>query len=53
MTNFNNTPDRRKNINITKWSYYGKDVLPMWVADMDWIVSLAPMRDGMIVAYKK
>ncbi|MCB9111920.1 MAG: putative C-S lyase [Anaerolineales bacterium] len=35
MTNFNNTPDRRKNINITKWSYYGKDVLPMWVADMD------------------
>ena len=23
------------------------------VSDADWIVSLAPMRDGMIVAYKK
>ncbi|WP_345306416.1 hypothetical protein [Candidatus Villigracilis saccharophilus] len=23
------------------------------IADKDWIVSLAPMRDGMIIAYKK
>jgi len=35
MTNFNVTPDRRKNINGTKWTFVPKDVLPMWVADMD------------------
>ena len=35
MTNFNITPDRRKNINLTKWTFVPKDVLPMWVADMD------------------
>ncbi len=35
MTNFNITPDRRKNINGTKWTFVPKDVLPMWVADMD------------------
>jgi cystathionine beta-lyase len=35
MTNFNIVPDRRKNINLTKWTWYEKDILPMWVADMD------------------
>lgn len=35
MTNFNLIPDRRKNINLTKWTWVPKDVLPMWVADMD------------------
>lgn len=35
MTNFNIIPDRRKISNITKWTWYEKDVLPMWVADMD------------------
>lgn len=35
MTNFNLTPDRRSNIHLTKWTLYPKDVLPMWVADMD------------------
>ena len=35
MTNFNITPNRRKNINGTKWTFVPKDVLPMWVADMD------------------
>ncbi|MFN8412763.1 MAG: PatB family C-S lyase [Anaerolineales bacterium] len=35
MTNFDIVPDRRKNIMFTKWTYYPKDVLPMWVADMD------------------
>ncbi|MDO8752294.1 MAG: PatB family C-S lyase [Anaerolineales bacterium] len=35
MTNFNVTPNRRKNINLTKWTFVPKDVLPMWVADMD------------------
>lgn len=35
MPNFNVLPDRRKNINYTKWTLVAKDVLPMWVADMD------------------
>ncbi len=35
MTNFNIIPDRRKNFNRTKWTWYKKDILPMWVADMD------------------
>jgi cystathionine beta-lyase len=35
MTNFNSTPNRRNNINLNKWKYFEKDVLPMWVADMD------------------
>lgn len=35
MTNFNITPNRRKFFSDIKWNVYGKDVLPMWVADMD------------------
>lgn len=35
MTNFNIIPDRRMIFNKTKWTWYDKDVLPMWVADMD------------------
>ena len=35
MTNFNIVPDRSKNIHITKWTWYDKGILPMWVADMD------------------
>lgn len=35
MTNFNITPNRRKIFNLSKWTWYEKDVLPMWVADMD------------------
>lgn len=35
MTNFNFTPDRRKNSASIKWLLYPEDVLPMWVADMD------------------
>lgn len=35
MTNFNTIPDRRKNINLTKWTFVSRDALPMWVADMD------------------
>jgi cystathionine beta-lyase len=34
MTNFNLVPNRR-NSNSIKWNLYSKDVLPMWVADMD------------------
>lgn len=34
MTNFDLVPNRR-NSNSIKWTLYPKDVLPMWVADMD------------------
>jgi cystathionine beta-lyase len=34
MTNFDIVPNRR-NSNSLKWLRYPKDVLPMWVADMD------------------
>lgn len=34
MTNFDIALNRR-NTNSIKWLYYPKDVLPMWVADMD------------------
>ncbi len=32
--NFDQTPDRRPTESL-KWNYYEPDVLPMWVADMD------------------
>ena len=35
MTNFNIVPNRRNASNSIKWQYYPKDVLPMWVADME------------------
>lgn len=35
MTNFNITPDRRNTINFSKWTAYSKDILPLWLADMD------------------
>jgi cysteine-S-conjugate beta-lyase len=35
MTNFDIVPNRRNPNNYNKWNYYPKDVLPMWVADMD------------------
>lgn len=35
MTNFNVVPNRRDPKVINKWTYYPKDILPMWVADMD------------------
>ncbi|MBK8822467.1 MAG: pyridoxal phosphate-dependent aminotransferase [Anaerolineales bacterium] len=37
MTNFNIVPDRRNASNSIKWAWYPKDVLPMWVADMDFL----------------
>lgn len=33
--NFDITPNRRSPNLYNKWTYYPKDVLPMWVADMD------------------
>ncbi len=35
MTDFTFTPNRRNSINLNKWTWVPKDVLPMWVADMD------------------
>jgi cysteine-S-conjugate beta-lyase len=35
MTNFDRVPNRRNPDRLNKWNYYPKDVLPMWVADMD------------------
>ncbi|MFN3491350.1 MAG: MalY/PatB family protein [Anaerolineales bacterium] len=46
MTNFNIIPDRRKIFNLSKWTYYPKDVLPMWVADMDFPVP-KPILDSL------
>ena len=34
--NFDEIPDRRKS-ECTKWHAYDEDVLPMWVADMDFV----------------
>jgi cystathionine beta-lyase len=36
MYDFQSFPDRRKTESV-KWGIYGKDVLPMWVADMDFV----------------
>ena len=33
--NFDRVPNRRNPARYNKWNYYPKDVLPMWVADMD------------------
>lgn len=46
MTNFDITPNRRKIFNLTKWTWYEKDVLPMWVADMDF-QSPKPILDAL------
>lgn len=35
MKNFDNVPNRRDPKVINKWTFYPKDILPMWVADMD------------------
>lgn len=35
MANFDRVPNRRDPKVFNKWTYYPKDVLPMWVADMD------------------
>ncbi|HWQ83582.1 MAG TPA: PatB family C-S lyase [Anaerolineales bacterium] len=32
--NFDHTPDRR-GLDCAKWGYYAPDVIPLWVADMD------------------
>src|SRR5262245_45988432 len=58
MTNFDLIPDRRKNIMVTKWTWYPKDVLPLWVADMDFpsptpiLDSLHKMLDHGVLGYE-
>lgn len=32
---FETTPNRRNSLMLGKWTWYPKDVLPLWVADMD------------------
>ncbi len=41
---FDHTPNRRDSAVVNKWTYFPKDVLPMWVADMDF-PSPRPIRD--------
>ena len=43
---FAGCPDRRSTESV-KWGIYGADVLPMWVADMDF-VSPKPVQDALI-----
>ena len=45
MYDFKSFPDRRKTESV-KWKVYGKDVLPMWVADMDFL-SPQPVIDAL------
>ena len=45
MYDFTSFPDRRRTESV-KWGVYGKDVLPMWVADMDFI-SPQPVIDAL------
>lgn len=33
--NFDRTPNRRALSFVNKWTWYSKEILPMWVADMD------------------
>jgi len=50
MTNFDIVPNRR-NSNSIKWLRYPKDVLPMWVADMDFPAP-KPILNGLDKAVK-
>lgn len=44
--NFDRLPNRRDPNVVNKWTYYPKDVLPMWVADMDFPAP-KPIRDAL------
>ncbi|HMS00406.1 MAG TPA: PatB family C-S lyase [Anaerolineales bacterium] len=46
--NFDSTPNRRDSHSL-KWTTYPKDVLPLWVADMDFETP-APIRDALRAA---
>jgi len=44
--NFDRVPNRRDPNVLNKWTWYPKDVLPMWVADMDFPAP-KPIRDAL------
>ena len=44
--NFDLVPNRRNPNVLNKWTWYPKDVLPMWVADMDFPAP-KPIRDAL------
>lgn len=44
--NFNRILNRRNVINLNKWTWYPKDTLPMWIADMDF-PSPPPILDAL------
>jgi cysteine-S-conjugate beta-lyase len=44
--NFDRVPNRRNPSVLNKWTWYPKDVLPMWVADMDF-PSPKPILDAL------
>jgi cysteine-S-conjugate beta-lyase len=44
--NFDEIPNRRNPNLLNKWTKYSKDVLPMWIADMDF-QSPQPIRDAL------
>jgi len=44
--NFDKVPNRRDPNVLNKWTWYPKDVLPMWVADMDFPAP-KPIRDAL------
>lgn len=44
--NFDYIPNRRNPKLLNKWTWYPKDVLPMWIADMDF-QSPKPIRDAL------
>ena len=43
---FDHVPNRRNPNLLNKWTWYPKDVLPMWIADMDF-QSPKPVRDAL------
>ena len=45
MIDFDTVIDRRSN-NCIKWHHYPEDVLPLWVADMDFAVP-EPVREAL------
>lgn len=44
--NFDQTPNRRLSGILNKWTWFPKDVLPMWVADMDFSAP-PPIREAL------
>ncbi len=51
-TNFDRVPNRRLPGILNKWTYYPEDVIPMWVADMDFPAP-RPILDDLHAAVKQ